>query len=572
MPSQTFIVRAHTRTIHTRPVTFFCPKCNHMTTRECYPGKPPKYCLECSPRRKRQQDELYIPEKGMFKPTHNLVNLTSGQKTPVCLEKSPQAGWLFVRTALDWFSGESIIKYHTTKGVYSQEVPLADYIVEALPADEVTTAFPSATSGTKTDKTITKKITPAKSSSELILVEPYSVKKMCDRFRCGDRLLKRMRTDPNFSQWSRSRDPEGITWEYRQGKYFPLLNQDQVNQELSATSEPDIQETTPTTNGSSQGISVEPYSVKQMCDRFRCGDRLLKRMRTDPNFSQWSRSRDPEGITWEYRQGKYFPLLNQDQVNQELSATSEPDIQETTPTTNGSSQGISVEPYSVKQMCDRFRCGDRLLKRMRTDPNFSQWSRSRDPEGITWEYRQGKYFPLVDQLDQVDQESSDTFEPEIEETIPTTNGSSQGFLVKPYSVKQMCDRFRCGDRLLKRMRTEPNFSQWSRSRDPEGITWEYRQGKYFPLVDQLDQVDQESSDTFEPEIEETIPTTNGSSQGFLVKPYSVKQMCDRFRCGDRLLKRMRTEPNFSQWSRSRDPEGITWEYRQGKYFPLLNQQ
>ncbi|WP_366514252.1 hypothetical protein, partial [Moorena sp. SIO3I6] len=300
---------------------------------------------------------------------------------------------------------------------------------------------------------------------------------------------------------------------------------------------------------------------------------LLKRMRTEPNFSQWSRSRDPEGITWEYRQGKYFPLVDQvNQVDQESSNTFEPEIEETTPTTNGSSQGFSVEPYSVKQMCDRFRCGDRLLKRMRTEPNFSQWSRSRDPEGITWEYRQGKYFPLVDQVNQVHQESSETFEPDIQETTATTNGSSQGISVEPYSVKQMCDRFRCGDRLLKRMRTEPNFSQWSRSRDPEGISWEYRQGKYFPLVDQLNQVNQESSDTFEPEIEDTTPTTNGSSQGISLEPYSVKKLCDRFRCGDRLLKRMRTDPNFSQWSRSRDPEGITWEYRQGKYFPLLNHQ
>ena len=296
-------------------------------------------------------------------------------------------------------------------------------------------------------------------------------------------------------------------------------------------------------------------------------------MRTEPNFSQWSRSRDPEGITWEYRQGKYFPLVDPlNQVNQESSATFEPEIEDTTPTTNGLSQGFLVKPYSVKQICDRFRCGDRLLKRMRTEPNFSQWSRSRDPEGITWEYRQGKYFPLVDPLNQVNQESSATFEPEIEDTTPTTNGLSQGFLVKPYSVKQICDRFRCGDRLLKRMRTDPNFSQWSRSRDPEGITWEYRKGKYVPLVDPLNQLNQESSDTFEPEIEDTTPTTNGLSQGFLVKPYSVKQICDRFRCGDRLLKRMRTDPNFSQWSRSRDPEGITWEYRKGKYFPLLNQQ
>ncbi len=131
MPSKTFIVRAHARTIHTHPVTFVCAKCKQMTTREVYPGRPPKYCLECAPKKKRQNDQ-HPPEKGMFKPTHNLVTQATGQKTPVYLEKSPQAGWFWVRTALDWFSGESIIQYHKKQGLQSQGVSLVGYFLEAL--------------------------------------------------------------------------------------------------------------------------------------------------------------------------------------------------------------------------------------------------------------------------------------------------------------------------------------------------------------------------------------------------------------------------------------------------------
>lgn len=131
MPSQTFIVRAHARTIYTRPVTFVCAKCGQMTTRDCYPGSPPKYCLPCAPKKKKN-DTNRKPEKGMFKPTHNLVASVSGEKTPVYLEATPEPGWFFVRTALDWFSGESIIQYHKKRGLQSRGVELVGYSLEAL--------------------------------------------------------------------------------------------------------------------------------------------------------------------------------------------------------------------------------------------------------------------------------------------------------------------------------------------------------------------------------------------------------------------------------------------------------
>lgn len=134
MPSQTIIVRAHTRTIHTRPVTFVCSKCGEMTTRECYPGKSPKYCITCRPPKKRNPSDTRPEETPMFRPTHILVALTSGQTTPVALVRSQQKekGWYEVKTALDWFNGESIIMYHEQRGLHSRGVLLINYKLEPL--------------------------------------------------------------------------------------------------------------------------------------------------------------------------------------------------------------------------------------------------------------------------------------------------------------------------------------------------------------------------------------------------------------------------------------------------------
>ncbi len=202
MPSQTFIVRAHSRTIYTKPLTFVCAKCEQMTTRECYPGNPPKYCLKCSPKRKKGS-ATQKPERGMFHATHYLI-AGSGTKTEICLEKAPQPGWYWVRTALDWFAGESIIQYHKEKGLHSQDKPLSGYSIELLSVEAVPETTPSQ-------------------ASETLSVRPYTVKEVCRRFRCSDKVLKRMRTTPDMTQWSQSRDPEGIAWEWKEGKYFPVI-------------------------------------------------------------------------------------------------------------------------------------------------------------------------------------------------------------------------------------------------------------------------------------------------------------------------------------------------------------
>lgn len=131
MPSQTYLVRSHIRTIHTKPLTFTCAKCHQVTTRDCYPGNPPKYCLKCSPRKKRKNGDTRPPERGDFVPTHNLVDKL-GKVTPVALEPAPEKGWFLVRTALDWFAGESIIKYHRSKGLTNRGKPMAGFVLESL--------------------------------------------------------------------------------------------------------------------------------------------------------------------------------------------------------------------------------------------------------------------------------------------------------------------------------------------------------------------------------------------------------------------------------------------------------
>ena len=70
----------------------------------------------------------------MFCPTHNLVALTTGQVTPVALVRSQQKekGWYEVKTALDWFSGESIILYHQEQGLSSRGVLLVNYRLEKV--------------------------------------------------------------------------------------------------------------------------------------------------------------------------------------------------------------------------------------------------------------------------------------------------------------------------------------------------------------------------------------------------------------------------------------------------------
>lgn len=126
---KTYLVRAHARTVHSRPVTFTCAKCGRLATRDVFPGPPPKYCLNCAPKKKKQQQETETPERGEFQSTHWLID-TQERKTPIALEATGEGDWYWVRTAMDWFSGESIIQYHPKKGLVSRGEKLDGYRVE----------------------------------------------------------------------------------------------------------------------------------------------------------------------------------------------------------------------------------------------------------------------------------------------------------------------------------------------------------------------------------------------------------------------------------------------------------
>lgn len=222
MPSQTFIVRAHARTIYTRPITFVCARCQQMTTRECYPGKAPIYCLICAPSRRSRQKKRKMKEKGMFSPSHYLISGV-GKKTEVCLEKSDVPGWYWVRTALDWFSGDSIIRYHKEKGIESNGTFLTDYTLEQIPETEQINL-----SQLSTPLNSSRNIQPLAQKKQNFLPpanivnQPYSGRFIRKRFQCGDRLLKIKRYSADFPAWSKTRDPHNIAWEYRAGKFHPL--------------------------------------------------------------------------------------------------------------------------------------------------------------------------------------------------------------------------------------------------------------------------------------------------------------------------------------------------------------
>jgi|GEM_PF-2841218 len=284
MPSQSYIVRSHIRTIYTRPITFICAKCEQLVTRECYPGKRPIYCLKCSPPKKSNSDKT-IRERGAFNPTHYLVNPKGEKKTEVCLEKCPQPGWFWVRSPLDWFSGESIIRYHKEKGLYSHQEQLSGFSLEALSPEETNSPKLPKSKEESDEADVVMTAKEAIAATLYVASRPYSGREICQRFHCGDRLLTNMRSSPDFTEWSKTRDPQGIPWEYIDGQYFPLSPIEQ---------------------------KIEPYSGRQICKRFHCGDRLLKNIRSSPEFSKWSQERDPQGIAWEYRNDKYYPIVDDD--------------------------------------------------------------------------------------------------------------------------------------------------------------------------------------------------------------------------------------------------------------------
>ncbi|MDJ0691731.1 MAG: hypothetical protein QNJ41_24915 [Xenococcaceae cyanobacterium MO_188.B32] len=414
MPSQTFLVRAHARTIHTHPVTFICAECHTTTTREIYPGKMPQYCLSCRPRRKRAAQER--PTKGMFHPTHYLV-AANGRKTEVCLEKSSNPGWSWVRTALDWFSGSSIIQYHPEKGIISHETPLEGYTLTPLPKE--LQVQPSAS---KAKSKVKKK---ADAQTAPLENRPYSGRQMMKRLKCGDRLLRIKRSQPDFTEWSQQRDPDGVAWQYQDGQFVPLevskldasLERVETQPQPSSRTKSKTKQKQKTTQKTKKtsvakvpSLESKPLSGRQMMKRLKCGDRLLRIKRTQPDFTEWSKQRDPEGVAWQYKGGQFVPLevskldASPDKVESQPKPSSRTNSktkqkQKTTQKTKKTSvaQALSLEsrPLSGRQMMKRLKCGDRLLRIKRSQPDFTEWSRKRDPDDIAWKYQKGQFVPQM---------------------------------------------------------------------------------------------------------------------------------------------------------------------------------
>lgn len=46
-------------------------------------------------------------------------------------------------------------------------------------------------------------------------------------------------------------------------------------------------------------------------------------------------------------------------------------------------------------------------------------------------------------------------------------------------------------------------------------------------------------------------------------------MMKRLKCGDRLLRIRRSQADFSEWSKGRDPDGIAWRYQDGEFVPKM---
>ncbi len=103
---------------------------------------------------------------------------------------------------------------HPEKGIISHETPLSGDTLTPLPEELQPQVAPS-----KAKSKVKKKADDGVPSLEN---RPYSGRQMMKRLKCGDRLLRIKRSQPDFTEWSQQRDPEGIAWQYQDGQYVPL--------------------------------------------------------------------------------------------------------------------------------------------------------------------------------------------------------------------------------------------------------------------------------------------------------------------------------------------------------------
>ena len=330
-----------------------------------------------------------------------------------------------MRTALDWFSGSSIIQYHPEKGLISHETPLEGYTLTPLPED--LQVKPSAS---KAKSKVKKK---ADTPTAPVEDRPYSGRQMMKRLKCGDRLLRIKRSQPDFTEWSQERDPDGVAWKYTKGQFVPLkdsqLDTSPVKEEPqpkpSSRTKSKTKQKQKTTNKTKKtsvtkapSLESKPLSGRQMMKRLKCGDRLLRIKRARPDFKEWSKKRDPEGVAWEYKGDQFVPLevstldsepskvkappkpskpktKTKTKTNQKQKTAKKKTTKKTKEKTDAQASSLENRAYTVRQVMERFHCGDRLLRIRRAQPDFSEWSQKRDPEGIAWKYTKGQFVPQI---------------------------------------------------------------------------------------------------------------------------------------------------------------------------------
>ncbi len=110
--------------------------------------------------------------------------------------------------------GSSIIQYHPEKGIISHETPLEGYTLTPLPEELQVTS-----SASKAKSKVKKKADPPTAP---VADRPYSGRQMMKRLKCGDRLLRIKRSQPDFTEWSQERDPDGVAWQYKDGQFVSL--------------------------------------------------------------------------------------------------------------------------------------------------------------------------------------------------------------------------------------------------------------------------------------------------------------------------------------------------------------
>ncbi len=269
------------------------------------------------------------------------------------------------------------------------------------------------------------------------------------RLKCGaqldwqalpDRLLRIKRSQPDLKEWSQERDPDGIAWKYTKGQFVPLkvskVDTAPVKEEAkpkpSSTKsktkqkQKTTQKNKKTSVTKAPSLESKPLSGRQMMTRLKCGDRLLRIKRSQPEFTEWSQERDPDNIAWEYKDGEFFPLVvakpKPESKSSKKESESKPSKSKTKAKTKAKTQTktktqtkgkqskktsqkqkkepvqsvtTQMQSLSGRQMMKRLKCGDRLLRIKRSQPDFTEWSQQRDPEGISWKYTKGQFVPQM---------------------------------------------------------------------------------------------------------------------------------------------------------------------------------